>query len=81
MLESMKVVAAIEVPPRRQPRSASDDALRFARSCYDYLAGRAGVAFTDALVAMGHIVFSDEGGEVMSSCGRFLSAFGALGQV
>src|SRR5437879_6251651 len=25
MLESMKVVAAIEVPPRRQPRSANDD--------------------------------------------------------
>src|SRR6476660_1734380 len=33
MLESIKVVAAIEVPPRRQPRSASDDAVRFARSC------------------------------------------------
>ena len=33
MLESMKVVAAIEVLPRHQPRSANDDALRFARSC------------------------------------------------
>jgi DNA-binding transcriptional ArsR family regulator len=52
MLESIKVVAAIEVPPRHQPRSAHDDALRFARSCYDHLAGRAGVAITDALVAM-----------------------------
>src|SRR5262249_57713563 len=40
MLESMKVVAAIEVPPRRQPRSANDEALRFARSCYDHLAGQ-----------------------------------------
>src|ERR1700740_61063 len=47
MLESIKVVAAIEVPPRRQPRSATDDALRFARSCYDHLAGQAGVAVTD----------------------------------
>jgi DNA-binding transcriptional ArsR family regulator len=53
MLESIKVVAAIEVPPRHQPRSAHDDAVRFARSCYDHLAGRAGVAITDALVAMG----------------------------
>ena len=52
MLESIKVVAAIEVPPRRQPRSPSDDALRFARSCYDHLAGQLGVAVTDALVAM-----------------------------
>ena len=77
MLESIKVVAAIEVPPRRQPRSANDDALRFARSCYDHLAGQVGVAITDALVAMGHIVLTDEGGEVTSSGGRFLSAFGA----
>src|SRR5207248_8846845 len=58
MLESIKVVAAIEVPPRRQPRSANDDALRFARSCYDHLAGQVGVAVTDALVAMGHIVLT-----------------------
>ena len=77
MLESMKVVAAIEVPPRRQPRSANDDALRFARSCYDHLAGQVGVAVTDALVAMGHIVLTDDGGEVTASGERFLSAFGA----
>ena len=77
MLESIKVVAAMEVPPRRQPRSANDDALRFARSCYDHLAGQVGVAVTDALVAMGHVVLTDEGGEVTSSGGHFLSAFGA----
>jgi DNA-binding transcriptional ArsR family regulator len=77
MLESIKVVAAIEVPPRRQPRSANEDALCFARSCYDHLAGRVGVAVTDALVAMEHIVLTDEGGEVTSSGERFLSAFGA----
>ena len=76
MLESMKVVAAIEVPPRRQSRSANDDALRFARSCYDHLAGQVGVAVTDALVAMGHIALSDEGGEVTASGAHFLSVFG-----
>jgi len=76
MLESIKVVAAIEVPPRHQARSAHDDAVRFARSCYDHLAGQVGVAVTDALVAMGHIVLTDEGGEVTSSGERFLSAFG-----
>src|ERR1700749_4987809 len=76
MLESIKLVAAVEVPPRRAPRSAGDDALRFARSCYDHLAGQVGVSVTDALVAMGHIVLTDEGGEVTSSGGRFLSAFG-----
>src|SRR6202035_5021707 len=76
MLESIKVVAAIEVPPRHQPRSANDDALRFARSCYDHLAGRVGVAVTDALVAMGHIVLTDEGGEITTSGEHFLAAFG-----
>lgn len=77
MLESIKLVAAMKVPPRRQPGSANDDALRFARSCYDHLAGQVGVAITDALVAMGHIVLTDEGGEVTPSGGRFFSAFGA----
>jgi DNA-binding transcriptional ArsR family regulator len=77
MLESIKVVATREVPLRHQPRSPSDEALRFARSCYDHLAGRIGVAVTDALVAMGHIVLTDEGGEVTVSGERFLSAFGA----
>src|SRR3954467_2698913 len=76
MLESMKVVAALQVPLRLQPRSATDAALRFARSCYDHLAGQVGVAVTDALVAMGHIVLSDDGGEVTSSGARFLVAFG-----
>src|SRR5690348_6899738 len=76
MLESIKVVAAIEVPPRHQARSARDEAVRFARSCYDHLAGQVGVAVTDALVAMGHIVLTDEGGEVTASGERFLSTFG-----
>ena len=76
MLESIKVVAAIELPPCRQPGAANDDALRFARSCYDHLAGQIGVAVTDTLVAMGHIVLTDEGGEVTSSGERFLSAWG-----
>src|SRR3974390_2429651 len=51
MLESIKVVAAIELPPRRQPAAANDSALRFARSCYDHLAGHVGVAVNDAVVA------------------------------
>src|SRR5262249_33808367 len=77
MLESIKVVAAIEVPPRRQPRSANDEALRFARSCYDHLAGQVGVAVTDALVAVRHIVPNADRGDVTSSGGPLLPAFGA----
>ena len=77
MLESIKAVAALETPPRHQPRSAQDDALRLARTCYDHLAGRLGVAIADALVAKKFIVLSEEGGEVTSAGARFLVKFGA----
>jgi DNA-binding transcriptional ArsR family regulator len=76
MLESMKAVAAIEVPSRFQPRSAREEALRFARTCYDHLAGQLGVAITDALVAKGHIVLSEDGGEVTDTGATFLTEFG-----
>ncbi|WP_298243260.1 helix-turn-helix transcriptional regulator [uncultured Bradyrhizobium sp.] len=77
MLEGIKAVAAIEVPQRYQPRSIGDDRLRFARTCYDHLAGHLGVAIADALVAEGHIVLAEDGGEVTVSGMNFLSAFGA----
>jgi hypothetical protein len=77
MLEGIKAVAAIEVPPRYQPRSTQDDRLRFARTCYDHLAGQLGVAIADALVSKGHIVLTDDGGEVTDSGAHFLSVFGA----
>lgn len=37
------------------------DALRHARSCYDHLAGEAGVALTDALIARGALQATDAG--------------------
>src|SRR3954447_6324808 len=64
MLESIKAVAAIEVPRRHQSRSIGDDQLRFARTCYDHLAGYLGVAIADALVAKAHVLLTDDGGEV-----------------
>jgi DNA-binding transcriptional ArsR family regulator len=76
MLESMKLVAALEAPPRYQPRSAHDDALRFARTCYDHLAGRIAVAIADALVAQDLVVLADDGGEVTMAGARFLIGFG-----
>jgi DNA-binding transcriptional ArsR family regulator len=77
MLESIKAVAAIEVPPRYQPRSTQDDRLRFARTCYDHLAGQLGVAIADALISKRYIVLTDDGGEVTDFGTHFLSAFGA----
>lgn len=77
MMESIIAVAAIEVPPRYRPRSARDDALRFARTCYDHLAGWLGVAIADALSGAGHIILSDDGGEVTASGAAFLAELGA----
>src|SRR5262249_1771396 len=76
MLESIKLVAALEVPPRFQPRSVRDDAQRFARTCYDHIAGRLGVAIADALAASGAIVLAPEGGEVTTAGTRLLTGFG-----
>jgi DNA-binding transcriptional ArsR family regulator len=77
MLESIKAVAAIEVPPRYQPRSAQDDALRYARTCYDHLAGWLGVAIADALAARGYVILTEDGGELTGAGERFLTGFGA----
>jgi DNA-binding transcriptional ArsR family regulator len=76
MLEGIKAVAAIEVPARHQPRSARDDALRFARTCYHHLAGRLGVAIADALVANSYVVLGEDGGEVTEAGAQFLARFG-----
>ncbi len=77
MLESIKVVAALETPGRYQPRAAQDDALRFARTCYDHLAGRLGVALADALVTKKFVVLSEEGGALTARGRTFLTQFGA----
>jgi hypothetical protein len=50
-------------------------ALREARSCYDHLAGRAGVALADALVEHGAIVARD-GGFELGNATHFQRAFG-----
>lgn len=67
MLESMKAVAAIDAPARHRPKSAKDNALIAARTCYDHLAGRLGVALADALTAQGLVQLTAEGGEVTAS--------------
>jgi len=77
MMESIIAVAAIETPPRHRPRSAQDEALRFARTCYNHLAGRLGVAIADSLIRKGHLVLTDDGGELTTAGFAFLTDFGA----
>lgn len=65
MLEGMMVVAAAN-PAARQfgPR---DQAMRFARTCYDHLAGQLAVAITDRLTEDGYLRLSDDGGEITAA--------------
>jgi len=76
MLEGIMAVAAIEAPPRHRPRSARDDAMCFARTCYDHLAGRLGVALADALVDRGVVQLDEDGGQVTPDGREFLDRFG-----
>jgi DNA-binding transcriptional ArsR family regulator len=75
MIEGI-VAVAVDGPPRHSPPGKFDAALRNARTCYDHFAGRLGVGLADALVARGHVMLGDDGGEVTESGVDFLSGFG-----
>jgi DNA-binding transcriptional ArsR family regulator len=75
MLESVMAVAGPEPGPLSRWRGG--DALRTARTCYDHLAGRLGVALADSLEDAGHVALSQDGGEVTDRGHAFLSGFGA----
>jgi DNA-binding transcriptional ArsR family regulator len=74
-IEALMAIAAIG-PKRHRPVGPKDEALRLARTCYDHLAGRLGIALADALCAHGHIVLADGTGIVSDQGRRFLCDFG-----
>lgn len=68
MMESIMQVAALASPaPKTMFTGPRDIALRNARTCYDHLAGRLGVALADAMVDGGHIELTDEAGLLTDS--------------
>lgn len=72
MIESIVQVASVSAPMRRRVATGpKDETLRRARTCYDHLAGRLGVALADALVAGGHIDLTPDAG-VLSDSGMAL---------
>ncbi len=75
MMESILAVAG--PAPARATAWRGGEALRNARTCYDHLAGRLGVALADTLTARGHVTLSPDGGEVTETGLAFLRAFGA----
>jgi len=77
MMESIMEVASDAASGRRPivvgPRDA---ALRTARTCYDHLAGRLGVALADALVAGGHMELGSDAGVLTDSGMALLGEIG-----
>jgi DNA-binding transcriptional ArsR family regulator len=78
ILEEIMQIAT-KVAPTGRARvvvGPKDAALRIARTCYDHLAGRLGVAITDRLCAQGAIVIDGETGYLTDRGVDALSAFG-----
>ncbi len=63
VLEALAVLA-VHGPPRHRPTGPRDDAMRFARTCYDHLAGRVGVTLTQSLLGKGYLKESKDGFEI-----------------
>ena len=77
MMESIMQVASDMTPPRtRLTVGPREVALRSARTCYDHLAGRLGVALTDALVAASYAELTNEAGLVTDTGIDFLVCMG-----
>jgi DNA-binding transcriptional ArsR family regulator len=75
MVEAMSVVAG--EPCRADPRlNRVDPALAAARTCYNHLAGRLGVAIADALQRRGDIVAADGVGEITEQGRAFFKSLG-----
>jgi DNA-binding transcriptional ArsR family regulator len=75
MLEEIMSVAVARTP-RYRPAWMRDEALRSARTCYDHLAGRLGVALAGSLAERRYVVLDEDGGEVTDQGTRFFEEFG-----
>jgi DNA-binding transcriptional ArsR family regulator len=77
MMEAiMQVASGLGATHPRLVVGPRDAALRAARTCYDHLAGRLGVALADALVEGGQIELAQDGGMVTDAGVAFFSQIG-----
>jgi DNA-binding transcriptional ArsR family regulator len=74
LLEGLMEVSG--AAPRPVPTGPRERAMREARTCYDHLAGRLGVAIADSLAARGAIELEPDGGAVTPSGEAFLAGLG-----
>lgn len=75
MLEGIMAVAEGR-PAESHPHWRGGEELRFARVCYDHLAGELAVRITDALAEQKRILLGDDGGEVTADGEAFLDTLG-----
>jgi DNA-binding transcriptional ArsR family regulator len=79
MLEGIMSVAADLGGAKRRATMVTgprDQAMRYARTCYDHLAGRIAVAMADGMVARGQVDLSADGGALTDSGAVFLRGLG-----
>jgi DNA-binding transcriptional ArsR family regulator len=76
MMESIMQVAAISEPQRRLVVGPREAALRAARTCYDHLAGRLGVALADAMARQGYVELGNDAGLLTDAGAAFLGRVG-----
>ncbi|MGE4527299.1 MAG: ArsR/SmtB family transcription factor [Rhodospirillaceae bacterium] len=74
-MEALMAVAAVG-PARHRPIGPGDTALRTARTCYDHMAGRLGVALADALIGRGYVVMGEDAVAVTREGQRFFRDLG-----
>lgn len=75
-LAQMTQLAAQQTPLRRTVTGPRDAAMRLARTCYDHIAGRLGVAITQHLLDNGAIEFEGEAGHVTDQAATVLKRLG-----
>ncbi len=68
----VEVALALPGPPAKKPAPE----FRLARTCYDHLAGKLGIAVANSLQARGALVLTDRDFTVTDEGGRFLSSVG-----
>src|SRR5712672_2303818 len=77
MMESiMQVASGLDVTRPKLSVGPRDAAMRAARTCYDHLAGRLGVALAVALDAHDHAELTSDGGVITDSGVAFLDRVG-----
>lgn len=74
-LEALAILTQ-DGPPRHRPTGPRDDAMRFARTCYDHLAGRLGVAIASGMVSAGLLRDGEEDFELTDQGVRRLESIG-----